>query len=292
MTLMTRSFFLITILTVLAGCSTAPPTTPPIAQKASSVSQSPIVVANRIVSLNSLSTDIISQLNKNKLVGITGSKLLDQNPDLKDLPRVAEGRTPPNLEKIVALKPDLVIGSEGFHDQALNQLKSMGIKTLTTTNTDFAALKDLTQTLATATGSDPGLLLKRYDSWTKPRSNPVSVLVIAGYQPILSPNKTSWAGDMLQRSSLTNLTADLQGESPQRGFVTLSPEKILEVNPDRLILVDTGDGTVEKYKASPFWSQLRAVQTNQIHTFDYYGLVNPGSLDSIEKAYQKLNSEI
>ena len=116
--------------------------------------------------------------------------------------------------------------------------------------------------------------------------------VIAGYQPILSPNKTSWTGDVLQRSGLTNLTADLQGESRQRGFVTLSPEKMLEVNPDRLILVDTGDGTIEKYKASPFWSQLKAVQTNQVYTFDYYGLVNPGSLDSIEKAYQKLSSEL
>ena len=292
MTLMTRSFSLITIMSLLASCSTVP--TPPAAQSptAQSAAQSPATSANRIVSLNSLSTDIVSQLDKNKLVGVTGSKLLDQNPNLKDLPKVAEGRTAPNLEKIVALKPDLVIGSEGFHDQALNQLKSMGIKTLTTSNKDFAALKNLTQTLAAATGTDAGPLLKRYDSWTKPRSKPASVLVIAGYQPILSPNKTSWTGDVLQRSGLTNLTADLQGESRQRGFVTLSPEKMLEVNPDRLILVDTGDGTVEKYKASPFWSQLKAVQTNQIYTFDYYGLVNPGSLDSIEKAYQKLSSEL
>ena len=291
MTLITRSFSMITMMSLLAGCSTALPTAP-VSESSMPAAQSSTVQAKRIISLNSLSSDILSQLDRNKLVGVSSSKLLDQNPDLKDLPRVAEGRTSPNLEKIVALKPDLVIGSEGIHDQALNQLKGMGIKTLTTTNTDFTALKDLTQTLATATGTDAGPLLKRYDSWTKPRSKPASVLVIAGYQPILSPNKMSWAGDMLKRSSLINLTANLQGESPQRGFVTLSPEKILEVNPDRLILVDTGDGTVEKYKASPFWSQLKAVQTNQIYTFDYYGLVNPGSLSSIEKAYQKLSSEL
>ncbi len=102
----------------------------------------------------------------------------------------------------------------------------------------------------------------------------------------------SWAGGYIQRSSLINLTASLQGASPQRSFVTLSPEKILEMNPDRLILVDTGDGTVEKNKASPFWSQLKAVQTNQLYTFDYYGLVNPGNLSSIEKTYQKLSSEL
>ena len=83
---------------------------------------------NRIISLNSLSSDILSQLDKNRLVGVSSSKFLDQNPDLLDLPRVAEARTSPNLEKIVALKPDLFIGSEGIHDQALNQLKGMGSK--------------------------------------------------------------------------------------------------------------------------------------------------------------------
>ena len=83
--------------------------------------------AERIVALTSLSADIIQRLSPNKLVGITGSKLLTQNPAFSKLPRVAEGRTPPNLEKIVALKPDLVIGAAGMHDQVLAQLKSSGI---------------------------------------------------------------------------------------------------------------------------------------------------------------------
>lgn len=289
----TRSLTLITLISILSSC-TSPPAKPPEAQSASPVSSGKVTIdrADRIVSISSLPTDILSQLDKTKLVGVGGTKLINENPALKDLPRVSEGRTPPNLEKIVALKPDLVIGSEGMHDQALNQLKSMGIKTLATGTTDWNALRDLTQTLATITGSDPTPLLKRYDSFIQKSDRTASVLVLAGYQPILSPNKTSWTGDLLQQFGLKNLTADLQGESRQRGYVTLSPEKILEVNPDRLILVDTGDGTIEKYKASPFWSKLKAVQTDKVLTFDYYGLVNPGSLESIEKACQKIRAEI
>ncbi len=288
-----RSLTLITLLSVLSGC-TSPPTKPPEAQSTSLASseKAPIDRANRIVSISSLPTDILSQLDKSKLVGVGGSKLINENPGLKDIPRVSEGRTPPNLEKIVALKPDLVIGSEGMHDQALNQLKSMGIKTLATGTTDWNSLKTLTQTLASATGTDAAPLLKRYETFIQKANSSSSVLVLAGYQPILSPNKTSWTGDLLQQFGLKNLTADLQGESRQRGYVTLSPEKILEVNPDRLILVDTGDGTIEKYKASSFWNQLTAVKTNRVLTFDYYGLVNPGSIESIEKACQKIRAEV
>lgn len=291
MLFLVRSIALLTLLTFITSCrSTQIPKSAATTEISSQ--KETLDRASRIVSISSLPTDIISQLDQSKLVGVGGTALVNQNPALKDLPRVSEGRTPPNLEKIVALKPDLVIGSEGMHDQTLNQLKSMGIKTLATGTTDWISLRTLTQTLAAVTNTNPDPLLKRYESFIKKPKNSPSVMVLAGYQPILSPNKTSWTGDLLQQFGLKNLTADLQGESRQRGFITLSPEKILEVNPDRLILVDTGDGTIDQYKASPFWSQLKAVQTNQILTFDYYGLVNPGSIQSIEKACQKISAEI
>lgn len=295
MSFLFRSIALLSLMTTISSCtnSQAPNSAAtPVATNKPDSRKATLDRSNRIVSISSLPTDIINQLDKSKLVGVGGSELVNKNPELKNLPRVSEGRTAPNLEKIVALKPDLVIGSEGMHDQTLNQLKSMGIKTLATATTDWKALKTLTETLAAITGTDPAPLLKRYDGFVKKPSSSPSVLVLAGYQPILSPNKTSWTGDLLQQFGLKNLTADLQGESRQRGYITLSPEKILEVNPDRLILVDTGDGTIDKYKASPFWSQLKAVQTNQVMTFEYYGLVNPGSIQAIENACQKISAEI
>ena len=72
---------------------------------------------DRIVALSSLSADLVQQLSPTKLVGITGSSLLNDDSRFSQLPRVSSGRTPPNLEKIVALEPDLVLGSMGFHDK-------------------------------------------------------------------------------------------------------------------------------------------------------------------------------
>ena len=52
--------------------------------------------------------------------------------------------------------------------------------------------------------------------------------------------------------------------------------------------MDVGDGAVDKLKAAPFWSKLKAVSSNRVYVFDYDGLVNPGSIGAIEKACQKL----
>lgn len=249
--------------------------------------------AARVVALTSLSADIIHRLDQTRLVGIPGSRLLRQNPELAKLPQVSEGQTPPNLEKIVALKPDLVVGAAGFHDQVLERLKAAGIRTLTTQVTNWQSLQDLTRTLAAEIQADPEPLLQSYQSFLPSISDSSRpTLVLVSYQPILAPSKLSWAGDLLAQFRINNVTANLQGTSPQRGYVTLSPEKVLQANPDILILVDVGDGTVDKLKAAPFWKQLNAVAHNRVYVLDYYGLVNPGSISAIEKACQQLQQVI
>jgi iron complex transport system substrate-binding protein len=291
----TRSPKLITTVLILAVLTVAcNPTT--VQQPAPSAPSNPTTEPNpaarsRVVALTSLSADIIHRLDKTKLVGIPGSRLLRQNPELAKLPQVSEGQTPPNLEKIVALKPDLVIGAAGFHDQVLEKLKATGIRTMTTQVTSWRSLEDLTRTLATEIQADPNPLLQSYQSFLAPDStNRNSTLVLVSYQPILAPNKTSWAGDLLAQFQINNLAADLQGQSPQRGYITLSPEKVLAANPQTLILVDVGDGTVDKLKAAPFWKQLNAVANDRVYVLDYYGLVNPGSVDAIEKACTQLKN--
>jgi iron complex transport system substrate-binding protein len=249
--------------------------------------------ASRVIALTSLSADILYRLDKAKLVGISGSQLLAKNPGFSALPRMSEGRTPPNLEKIVALKPDLVIGAVGFHDPAIAKLKSLGIQTLLWEVDSWRSLKDLTQTLADAVEADATPLLKQYQTFLDFKPTPRgATLVLASRQPLMSPNTKSWAGDLLTQFGIKNVAADLQGNSPMRGYITLSPEKILEANPAFIILVDAPQGDIEKIKSEPFWSQLKATKAQKVYTFDYYGLVNPGSIDAIEKATTQLKATI
>ncbi|MEL6460777.1 MAG: ABC transporter substrate-binding protein [Cyanobacteria bacterium J06621_15] len=246
--------------------------------------------AKRVVALTSLSSDIIHRLDETKLVGIPGSRLLRQDERFKELPTVSEGRTQPNIEKIVALKPDLVIGAVGFHDQTFKKLKDLGITTLASQTNSWDALIKHTKDLAEATNTDATPLLEKYDSLLKDiPSNNSSILVLVSSQPVLSPNKNSWTGDLLNKFNANNLTADLQGNSIGQGYVTLSEEKIVQQNPEILLVVDPSRaGVINQLKSKSFWNQLKAAQNEQVYVFDYYGLVNAGSIDKIEAASNQL----
>ncbi len=254
--------------------------------------------AKRVVTLSSLSTDIIYQLDKSKLVGITGSTLFNNDPRFQNIPRVSEGQSPPNLEKIVALKPDLVIGAEGFSNQAIQRLQQLGIANFLTQVKNWESLEELTKKIAQLIDADPQPLLNRYQTFLpdKPTQS-LSTLVLVSRQPILAPNKNSWAGDLLAKFQAKNLAAELQGNSPIGGYVTLSAEKVLEANPEVIILVNPPQGGSEttvlaSFKKEAFWQQLQATKNNRVYTFDYYGLVNPGSIDAIEKACQQLKQDL
>ncbi|MCC5634761.1 ABC transporter substrate-binding protein [Nostoc sp. CHAB 5844] len=282
----------------LNACSTATTQQPQAQITAVTATPNNQQSAKRVVTLSSLATDIIYQLDKTKLVGITGSSLFKNDPGFKAIPRVSEGQTPPNLEKIVALKPDLVIGVEGFSNQTIQRLQELKIPTLLTQVKTWESLETLTQKLADLIGVNPQPLLTRYKSFLPDKQDQnISTLVLVSNQPILTPNKNSWAGDLLAKFQIKNVAAELQGKSPFGGYVTLSAEKVLEANPEAIIVVNppqTKSNTeiLESFNKESFWQKLKATQNNRVYIFDYYGLVNPGSIDAIQKACQQLKKDL
>ncbi len=248
-----------------------------------------VEAVERVVALTSLSADILHRLDADKLVGIPGSRLLRAEGRFAGLTAVSEGRTPPSIEKIVALDPDLVIGAVGFHESTLEQLAIAGIKTLAIDVSGWSALEDVTRQLAEVVAADPEPLLATYRRAlsTTPSAAPTA-LVLVSREPILAPTQASWAGDLLARSGMTNTVANFEGSASFQGYAPLSPEKVLTENPEILILVDTRDGAVEALKSASFWQELQAVKTDRVYTFDYYGLVNPGSVSTIVSASEKL----
>ncbi|MEO1636668.1 MAG: ABC transporter substrate-binding protein [Cyanobacteria bacterium J06631_9] len=254
-------------------------------------SQTSVEQAEKVVALTSLTADLVATLDESKLVGIPGSRLIREDPRFTDLPAVSEGRTEPDLEKIVALNPDLVIGAGGFHDKTLARLQELGTPVLTANVDGWEELRELTTTLASSLSADPQPLLDRYDACLSSSSSETpSTLTLVSRQPLLAPNKNSWAGDFLTQLNVNNIAADFQGDSPLDGYITLSAEKVLEANPDRLIVVNTGEDLLSQLQEEPFWNELKAVRNGAVETFDYFGLVNPGSLASIEKACEQLKS--
>lgn len=242
------------------------------------------VINKKIVTLTSLTADIVSKLNNSYLIGIPGSRLTRKNTELLNKEIVSQGRTPPQLEKIISLKPDLVIGSASFHKKQLKKLSSVGIRSEGVEVKNWFDLIDLIKKLSTLTDGDSSSVVKHLDNCNlKSNKNNNKVLILASAKPLLAPNSESWAGSLLDRFNINNSTKMLESKSQFKGYVNLSPEWLISNQPEKIIVVKTGTDSIQSFIDLPYWSKLTAVKENNVRYMDYYGLINPGSIDSINK---------
>ena len=245
----------------------------------------------KIVSLNSLGADIVSKLNNQSLVGIPGSSLLKKNKILKDKVLISTGRMPPSIEKIIELKPDLVIGSKGFHDKVLSKLNQLNIKTLETETKSIKNLESLIEKLSKTLNKDKNILLSQIkDCYNLPTKNNGTAVVLASTKPLLSPNSQSWAGSLLDRFKFNNISNNFKSNTEFKGYINLSPEILIKNKPSNLFVISF-PGMPQNNSAIPKNLEKILINNNtQIHTFNYYGFINPGSLKTINEACRKLSA--
>jgi len=244
----------------------------------------------RIVALTSLAADLVTTLNPGVIVGVPGTALTKQDARYQGIKRVSSGRSQPNIEAIVSLRPDLVIGATGFHSKTMSNLKRLGIKTLTFKIDRWSRLTEAADSLSKLIPNN-GSLQKRLSkicpaSPAKASSKKLSVLIIAGINPKLSPARQSWSGSLLDRLSLKNATIGLSGDSQFSGYITMSNERLLSLKPDRVLTVDPAGGLKSEYLLMQKY--FSGLNQDDFISMDYYGLINPGSLKSINNACDRL----
>ena len=245
----------------------------------------------RVVALTSLTADLINTISKDSLVGIPGSSILKKNKDFDSIPIVSSGRMPPDLEKILSLKPDLVIGAKGFHDRPLSKLNSLGISTLSTSISSLDDLDKLNKKLASKLNARTKSLEDILGScYPKNKNKNKNLIVLVSSKPILSPNKDSWAGNLISSFKLNNLASEITNKTEFKGYVNLSPEWLIKSQPENILVIKTPGSDMSQYESINIWNKLEAVKNNKIYTFDYYGLINAGGIKAINKACQKLSS--
>ena len=248
-------------------------------------------VDKRVISLNSLGADIVSKLDNDSLVGIPGSSLLKKDDKFAGKVIVSEGRMPPSLEKIIKLKPSLVIGSEGFHDKILDKLGDLNIETLKTNTNSINQLEKLIKDLAIYLNKNSSSINDNikscYFNTSKDRG---SAVILASTKPLLSPNSNSWAGKLLDRFNFDNISKDLESKTEFKGYVNLSPEIILKKKPSKIIVISFPGMNQNSLLANSILKNIIDSNKNEIVTFNYYGLINPGSLKTINSACMKLSN--
>jgi len=247
----------------------------------------------RVVALTSLSADLVNYISNESLLGIPGSSLLKNNNDFLNKTIISSGRMPPDLEKIISLKPDLVIGAKGFHDRTLSKLNSLGINTLSTSISSLEDLdilyKQIALKLNTKTNALEDILANCYSKNNNKNKNK-NLVVLVSSKPILSPNQDSWAGNLVSSFKLNNLASGITNKTEFKGYVNLSPEWLIKSQPENILVIKTPGSDLSQYSSMSIWNKLEAVKNNKIYTFDYYGLINAGGINAINKACQKLSS--
>jgi iron complex transport system substrate-binding protein len=242
----------------------------------------------RIISLAPSITETIYALGQqDKLVGDTN--YCDYPAAATEKPHIGAVLNP-GIEQIVALKPDLVIGSaEANRRETADQLAHLGIPLygLSDKSVDdvLKSIRDLgvlldsgpqANTLASSLEDRVQAVEHRVTGRPRPR-----VLFVTWYQPLITVGAHSFVADVIRRAGGQSISNDLPGEWPR-----LSLEAVLARHPDVILLPKSHTYTpsLDEFKTLPGWRELAAVKAGRLYFIsDTIVRPCPRLVDSLEE---------
>lgn len=214
--------------------------------------------AQRVVSLSPSATELLFAIGAgHRVVGRT--RWCADPPEVSKVPSVGDGLAP-NVEMIVAQRPDLVVFyHSGMNAAAIEQLERLGIATASVQLDGLADLSRAALLLGRLTG-DSGradTLVRAFERElaavsTPPPSDAPSVLILAWDNPPIVIGSASFLSEIVDRAGARNAFADLEQPS---GSVSL--EAIAARDPD-VVLLTEGDGE-PAFARRPEWQVVEAV---------------------------------
>ena len=228
----------------------------------------------RIVSLLPSLTETVCELGHcARLVGV--DRYSDYPVEVKALPKVGGGMDP-NIEAIVALRPDVVLMATS--SRAGERLQALGIKVVALepkTHADVQrVMLKLGQVLAVA---DAHRIWRAIDAGVSAaaQSLPVQVRNTRVYfevnQGPYAAGESSFIGETLTRLGVKNIVPAKLGPFPK-----LNPEFIVRANPD---LIMVGQRSADGMAQRPGWHSIRALREQRVCEFpaeQSNALVRPG----------------
>jgi len=217
----------------------------------------------RIVSLT-LFTDemLLSLVDKSRLIGITTFAADSQTSNVPELAAAIAHKLTMNVEEIISLAPDLAIVANWSDAAPVKQLRDAGIPVyLMASGLTVKAIEEKIQRLGLMTG-EVEKAQSMIDTMDKRLAAVAAqVATIPANKRAVVMDYSTWGGAMGKGSSwdeivrlagLVDAVADYSAD--KWGEVFLSKEKILEINPDILVLPGWVYG--DPNGAKSFYSQI------------------------------------
>ena len=242
----------------------------------------------RLLSLAPNITEIVFALGLgDELVGDTDN--CDFPPQAKSKPHVGT-MVNPSLERIVALKPDLVLGTpEANRRETADQLERLGIPlygvTANTLEGTLASIENLGKILGRAAEARSLVAqmqarIDRVEKRVEGRPKP-KVLFVVWYRPLITVGPQTFISDVIRAAGGIPTGENLKGEWPRLTLEELQPQ-----NPDVILFPKTESfsPSAEDFQRLPGWKDLQAVKDGRMF-FVSETVMRPGPrlVDALEE---------
>ena len=218
----------------------------------------------RIVSLLPSLTETVCVLGQcDKLVGVDRYSNWPQS--VEKLPRLGGG-IDPQLESVLALKPDLVLMATSA--RGADRLQALGLTVLIFEPRTYADVQRVLQQLALALGvsaKEGEALWHSMQDEVKAAAQTVPealrgqrVYIEVSTAPY-GASEGSFMGETLQRLGARNILPASMGPFPK-----VNPEFVVQAQPD---LIMVGDSQLASMRTRPGWSNLRAMRAQRVCHF-------------------------
>ena len=235
--------------------------------------------AHRVVSVTPATTEALFAIGAGDRV-IGRSRFCDWPPQAAGLPAVS-GFVDVDLEAILQLRPDLVVGSRGPSAARLgDMLGSRGIAIWFPSLESFASIDAMLLGLGDRTGhvAEARQVVERSDALALAVERAVSeeppprVLMVVDVTPAVAVGPKSFADEMIRRARAVNVLSD---GGP---WQTVGVERIIELDPDVLVdaSVDHGLASSSITPEAPGWRDVRAVRKGRVVPMADPRVLRPG----------------
>lgn len=232
----------------------------------------------RIISLTLGSDEmLLGLIGSNRLIALTkysdDAGISNVSKEAAEIPVRVESN---QIEGIIALKPDLVVVDSWMDVNTVKQLRDAGIPVYTfNTPSNIEAQKAVVLELAYVVGADEKG--KEIVAWMDSKLNeindklkklkPEQKLSVMDYGEMGSSGKGTNFDDIVTRAGLVNVLA----RAGMEGWPTVSKEKIIEFNPDIIILPswyydpnNSFEGMIETLKNDASLQTVKAISENRL----------------------------
>ncbi len=254
----------------------------------------------RIVSLVPSATEIVFAVGAgDRVVGVTRYDVYP--PQLVEKLKAGTivsigGGFDPDIEKITALKPDIILvdGPSEVGSKPLAKLKELGFTTFAlNANSIEGVLKNI-EVVGKIVGNDAqadkvtAAMNAAINLVVSKTSNaPKAKVYIENWpDPLFSVGSGSLQDEMVKKAGGVNIFSDLTGSGQ------VNSEAVIERNPDVIIMFHN-QTSIDDLKTRPGWGDINAVKNNKVFQMTgYQGAPNPRIADSLQIMAKFIHPEL